>query len=329
MSVLAGQWKSDGSDDPSFGDKQMTFSLDVSEETQTLAMKTTKTRPSNFLYELDPPANSFFLEVLVDEKTKGSSLSVGVAKLSNLKVGYGTKGMLYNGNLTNGMAALKTSFGPFLKAGDRVIVEYVLSGDFIEVTYYLDGECLGTGFRVPKENEAFHPVLSMTGEVTVTATVTAEIPPHIIKGYTDPNFMRKTYNIVQAKDESGTTIIPTEGGDGREIKLTVNPTKDDKVTLTVVVCNILSIGKNFDTTENGISMSSVEGSDVVSSTRSKPIPPYDVVEKAIRQSMATGWAAINFSADGKAMTILDANGESVATGERIVGERGQPALASY
>jgi hypothetical protein len=207
-------------------------------------------------------------------------------------------------------------------------VEYVLAGDFIEVTYYLDGECLGTGFRVPKEDEAFYPVLSMSGDVTVRTTVTTEIPPRIIKGYTDPNFMRKTFNIVQAKDESGTTIIPVEGGD-REIKLTVHPTKDDKVTLTVVVCNIMSIRKNFTTTESGISLSSIEGSHVVSSTRSRPIPPYDVVEKAIRQCMVTGWTSLNFSADGKELAILDAFGESVAIGERIVGQRGEPALTSY
>lgn len=330
MTLLAGKWKSDGSDDPSFGDKQMSYSLEAyGEDSQDLTVKAIKTLPSNFLYELETSANSFFLQVMVNEKPKFSSLSVGVAKLSNFKSGYGTNGMLYNGNLTNGMALLKGGFGPSLKEGDTVIVEFMSTSDSIEVTYYLNGEILGTGFRVPKEEEAFHPVVSMTGEVTLRAMVTTEIPPRIVKSYTDPTSMRQTFIFTQAKDESGTTIIPAEGGD-KDIKVTVNPTKEEEVTLTVVVCNILSIRKKIVIAESGIiSLLPIKGHDVVCSTRSKARPPYNVVEPLIREYMATVWAFINISSDGKELTILNVNGESMAVGEKLVRDREQPALTSY
>ncbi|KAL3941100.1 MAG: hypothetical protein SGBAC_004482 [Bacillariaceae sp.] len=330
MTLLAGKWKSDGSDDPSFGGKQMAYSLEAyGEDSQVLTVKAIKTLPSNFLYELETSANAFFLQITVNEKSKFSSLSVGVAKLSSFKPGYGTNGMLYNGNLTNGMALLKGSFGPSLKEGDTAIVEFMSTKDFIEVTYYLNGEILGAGFRVPKEVEAFHPLVSMTGTVTLRAMVTTEIPPRIVKSYTDPTSMRQSFILAQANDESGKTIIPAEGGD-TDIKVTINPTEEDTVTLTVVVCNIMSIRKKFITTESGIiSLLPIEGHDVVCSTRSKARPPYNVVEPIIREYMASVWASINISSDGKELTILNANGESMATGEKLVRDRKQPALTSY
>lgn len=332
---LIADWKSDGSNDPSLGDKQMTYTVEALEDgTKCLDVKTTKTLPSNFLYELPTPATRFFLDVAVEEMTRGSSLSVGVAKLSNFKKGFGTKGMFYNGNLTNGMSALKISYGHRPQKGDSVIVEYVVSEEFIDVTYYVNNELVGTGFRVPKDEEAFYPEMSMTGEVKVHVKVTADMPPCITsdEGANSPSIMRTAYTLTEAKDSSGNTIIPVEGGDpNKKIKVTVNPTTEEHAGVTVVVYNVMSIGKKFAANKGGgIALAAIEGgNNLVASTRRMPPAPYVEVENMIAQCLTTEWASMELSADGKELRILNRNSECMAKGEKEVRQRGQPALTSY
>jgi len=339
MTVRAGQWKTDGSEDPSFGDKKMTYSFSAVEEdadAQRLAVKTTVTKPSNFLYELEEPSDRFYLQAIVEEKHRSSSLSMGVAKHSNFRLGYGTKGMLYNGNLTNGIAALKTGYAPFLQKGDAVVVEYAVLGEFIEVKHHVNGECLGIGFRVPKEDEAFLPVLSMTGELTLQIKITLDMPEYAATSGPDgsePSIIGTPFKITEAQDETGRTIVPVEGGDpSKIIKVTIVPDGEstDQASLIVVVFNILSIGElSFFKSETGIKLSSVEGGHRVTSTRRRPPEPYLGVEKSMSQCMANGWASMEMSAHGKALTIKNARGQCVAKGEKLERQLGSPALTSY
>ena len=134
------------------------------------------TTPNNYYYQVE------ILSVDTAPSSSSSSswsLSVGVVRPSELKKGWGTKGMFYNGNLTNGSAALNVGYGPRLKPGDVVVVEYQYSEEDKKhrVKYHVNGTFFGTAFEISqqdsmdKETETFVPCLHCQGQIRVQTQV--------------------------------------------------------------------------------------------------------------------------------------------------------------
>lgn len=131
-------------------------------------------------FDSTPPPNYFYqVEVLPDNVPSDSSfsLSVGVVRPSEVKKGWGTKGMFYNGNLTNGSAALKIGYGPRLKPGDAVVVEYQYAKADMKhrVKFHMNGTCLGRAFEIVQDPrvtpELFVPCLHCHGQIEVRTQV--------------------------------------------------------------------------------------------------------------------------------------------------------------
>jgi hypothetical protein len=345
---LAGKWKSDGSDDPTQGGKATTWNSTTSTGddagAELITVHSNSGSPSNFMYELVAPATRLFFQVVIVKKEKGS-ISVGVVTLPKFKAGYGLKAMLYNGNLTNGMSALKTNFGPYLKDGDKIVLEYIESDDNIQVIYHVNGECIGTGFQIAKENTPFYPCFSTTGNVELQVEILAEAPETSAAASGNDDPFDGKYEILEALDRLGEKIIPVTNlehpREGKAIELSISHHHDDLWSFNVKVFNSLSIRKRFTTrktpsdfilkdTGHGAMFLVLESEDQnVISSRMKPPPPYDQIERKLAACMANTWNSTEVSENGKTLTIFSGENKPIMICIRHEPKLGRPALTSY
>mmetsp|Transcript_21955 Transcript_21955/g.36326 ORF Transcript_21955/g.36326 Transcript_21955/m.36326 type:complete len:319 (+) Transcript_21955:98-1054(+) len=143
----------------------------------TLIASETRGSPFNVMFDGSVPTSTIFFEVTIMELT--GSIAVGVVKKKEFHQGYKTKGMFYNGNVTNGSAALTVSFGDHVKASDKVgvLIERE-SSEAVQAVFYLNNICLGPAFRLESidANEIFYPCIHVTGEATVDYSVPLKLP---------------------------------------------------------------------------------------------------------------------------------------------------------
>jgi hypothetical protein len=120
------------------------------------------------------------------------NLSVGVVTKEEVKPGWKTRGCFYNGNLTNGSAALIVSFGAkHVAAGDTVgvLTEYTTTtttaseeeGGMTATDIYLyhNDNCLGKAFSLPPSCTAKtrrHPALHVSGSAVLDLVLPRELP---------------------------------------------------------------------------------------------------------------------------------------------------------
>jgi len=99
--------------------------------------------------------------------------------LEKFKKGWGCKGLLYGGNLSNGGALLVSNFGPWPKAGDVVGVYLQIDEQTIKVSFDINGRALGCGFGVPRTTLGnVYPIMHFSedgGKAIITKS--DEIPP--------------------------------------------------------------------------------------------------------------------------------------------------------
>ena len=135
--------------------------------------------PSNCL---KPTDNLYFEVTLEGPEPPTGTLAVGLVSKTEFLPGWKTRGMFYNGNITNGSALKVSSFGDRLKnVGDKLGV-YLLRNDSeqhtIKVIFYLNGRCLGVGFDIPSttSNDIFYPCLHLDGKATIKYTSPSSFP---------------------------------------------------------------------------------------------------------------------------------------------------------
>jgi len=190
---------------------------EIQQEGPSLTVKSaTRGTPLNVRYD-DAPSGDWCFEAILVKIMRGASVSVGVVNPEEMLTGWKTKGMFYNGNLTNGSAALVTSFGPYLKEGDTVGV-YVTNNNR-DVTFFHDGRCLGTGFSLTDEtNKKYCPCIHVSGEVQISFAIPETLPSTVSKqGKTEG--LVDEWKLVEAVNDSGTVVnIP----DHRDIVLNLD-----------------------------------------------------------------------------------------------------------
>jgi hypothetical protein len=141
--------------------------------------------------------------------------------------------MFYNGNLTNGSAALMTSFGPYLSEGDTVGV-YVTNNNR-EVTFYHDGRCLGMAFSLP-EGKAYCPCIHVSGEVQIYFNIPEVCPATSSKEGKKAGLVDE-WILTEAVNESG---LPVNIPQGRDIILNVGASaNENQYDLSLRVGNVL------------------------------------------------------------------------------------------
>ena len=316
------------------------------------------------------PLQTFFyqIEILPQDVPSSSSLSlsVGVVRPSEVKKGWGTKGMFYNGNLTNGSAALKVGYGPRLKPGDVVIVEYryIDEDKKHRVKFHVNGQCLGTAFEISTDNsEMFVPCLNCQGQVQVQTQVTLtrkELFSHLVTSARKTNLWEGDWTLVQAwklpeslnQQDGMTTLWPLEishpGIPQHTPTLHMEALSTDETNkdcaMVVKVCNSMRVIKRIShspvsesetdivtrTTEYILENPEGDASpSVVLATKMMPPPPFVEVEQHLSQALASDWKALRVANDGKVMQVASRDGIILAQFERRQHDQEQVACKSY
>jgi hypothetical protein len=171
----------------------------------------TRGTPLNVRHSAAPTTGDWYFQVHLVKLSKESSISVGVANSEEMLPGWKTKGMFYNGNLTNGSAALVTSFGPYLKEGDSVGV--FVTNNNRNVTFFHDGRCLGTGFELSDEtSKTYCPCIHVSGEVQIRFEIPDSLPATMSKEGKTKGFVDE-WKLIEAINDSGTAVAIPEGHD--------------------------------------------------------------------------------------------------------------------
>jgi len=98
--------------------------------------------------------------------------------LAKFQQGWGCKGLLYGGNLSNGGCLLVGNFGPWVKAGDVLGVLLDVDDAKIRVYFDVNGRSLGIAFDVPRATlgNGIFPLVHFSGCGSVTVQKSQEFP---------------------------------------------------------------------------------------------------------------------------------------------------------
>lgn len=198
--------------------------------------------PLNVRYDNITTTDDWCFEVVLVRIPKNSSVSVGIVNVDEMGPGWKTRGMFYNGNLTNGNAALIVNFGPYLKEGDTVGV-YVTNKNK-EVTFFHDGKCLGMGFSL-EESKTYCPCIHVSGTVQIFFSIPTTLPL-VQNRERDAEGLLGDWKLTEAVSESGS---PVQVPEGHDLVMTMHRGSSDKeYDLSMRVGNIL---RTHLTLENG------------------------------------------------------------------------------
>jgi hypothetical protein len=242
-----------------------------------------------FNLRVDTSEANYYFGFTIQAKGK-SSISIGVVTPSRFLGGWKTKGMFYNGNLTNGSAAKAVSWGPRFEEGDSIGVRVIDGGN--EVVFYKNGKSLGTGFALADTGgKAYCPCIHIDGDAKIAIEVPAELPPKEVfseelKGIEGP------WKLVEAVTEAGVSLpVPS-------ILSTLTVARDgDTLKLHMKVGNPIN-GSAQILQEKGNSLS-VEMGHMMSGRMMSP-PGLREIEALI---CGLGADTISLSEDGKVLTI--------------------------
>ena len=169
--------------------------------------------PFNARYDCTTPdGQDWYFQVKLNTIPKNSCISVGVVNPEEMLPGWKTRGMFFNGNLTNGGAALVTAFGPYPKEGDSVGVFVTNNNE--DVTFYVNEKCLGTGFSLGQRGgKVFCPCIHVSGEATVEFVIPDTLPSVVMTREQTTQGMSDEWKLIQAINETGRAVDVPEARD--------------------------------------------------------------------------------------------------------------------
>ncbi|KAL3931637.1 MAG: hypothetical protein SGARI_004156 [Bacillariaceae sp.] len=273
--------------------------------------------PINIMATSTEIPDSYYLQVRIVDK--GNSVSAGVVLPSEFLPGYKNKGCFYNGNLTNGSAALKTGYGPYLKNGDVVVLECAHSGgNSFSLDVYVNSKHIGRGFEIATtSNERFMPCLAVTGKVELLVQVLAEkpilssseVPMHPLEGkWKIENAKKDTTgneNVIPVRDAAGNEL-PNQ----RDIVLDIVPDEKEggspSIRVSVKVFNNIGVHMNY-TSNDDKTIYDVSTTGHPMMTMMMPPPPYDQIEQQLSHAITNHWQSFRLSdvenGEAKKLTI--------------------------
>jgi hypothetical protein len=228
--------------------------------------------PLNVRYDDVTTTDDWCFEVVLVRVPKNSNVSVGIVNKDEMGPGWKTRGMFYNGNLTNGSGALITSFGPHLKEGDTVGV--TVTNHNKEVTFFYDGRCLGTGFSL-EESKTYCPCVCVSGTAQIYFSIPATLPSEKDREREAQGIVGD-WKLTEAVSESGS---PVQVPQGRDLIMTMHTGPNEKeYDLSMRVGNIL---RTHVTLEGGGTVKV----GMVMSTMMSPPPELREIESFISSSL--------------------------------------------
>jgi hypothetical protein len=168
--------------------------------------------PFNLRLDMSTPLQDYYFEVHIEEnpisyveEKKLFQLSIGVVTEKEFHSGWGTKGMFYNGNLTNGSAALSTNWGPRFGIGDSIGARVLTTQENVEVVFYKNGKSLGTGFLVENQGKSFVPCISIDGDAKLRIEFPSDLPEKELV-VTEDLAMFGRWKLIEAAGDGGTQL---------------------------------------------------------------------------------------------------------------------------
>ena len=289
-----GSWIGDGSD----GATLSAAASPSSPQDDISIASATRGTPFNVMFDGPIPSTSIFFEVDIAELN--GNIAIGVVKKDEFLPGWKTKGMFYNGNVINGIAALIVGFGDdSLKANDKVGVylqrettSSTATGVLLQTVFYINGVCLGPAFRllddddVNAKNQKWYPCIHVSGETKINFHVPEYLPETIERqSSVQPGSYVGDWKLMQLSSgpELGAFPLP----EGHVILLTFHEQEagpNHRFRLVIKVANSMNcqveiVGKleAFDEIRVGR----------VASTMMLPSPELREVEKLIAESLPT------------------------------------------
>ncbi len=186
------------------GDGKDGASIDVQDDTILNVRGGDEGTPFNVRLDLRSLIPDYYFQALIHEVT--GSLSVGVVAPDEFQSGWKSAGMFYNGNLTNGSAALAVNWGPRFGSGDSVGVRVITTSESVEVVFYKNGKSLGTGFLIENQSSQIYcPCFSIVGDAKLRCEIPAELPPQELYVAEDLA-MAGPWSLAEAIDDDGTAL---------------------------------------------------------------------------------------------------------------------------
>lgn len=250
--------------------------------------------PTNIL----SPSDSLYFEItLCDEKSE--NISIGFVTKEEFLPGWKTKGMFYNGNVTNGSAGLVIGFGPYPKANDTVGAYLQRSESTCKVIFYVNGRCLGSAFDLKAAPDTtLYPCLHLNGKMNVKFTVPQLLPTVVDRepvryddSYSGDWLLNQAFTGPELGELSlpSDVVISMETGDKKTYKLNV------KVANSIFASFVI-YGKieNFDKIKN---------IGPVCSTRMMPPDELMSVESFISSALDGGLSKMIVTDDGRTLIM--------------------------
>ena len=233
----------------------------------------------NLRLDMKTPVQDYYFDVHIEENPTSDDkcLSIGVVTEREFHPGWGTKGMFYNGNLTNGSAGLSISWGPDFGVGDSIGVRVLTTSESIEVVYYKNGKSLGTGFLIENQGRFYMPCISVDCDVKLRIDFPSNLPGKELVVSEDLTMFGR-WKLIEAVGDSGSPLcLPRED-------VTMNlRRKQDVIMFSADVKNLISFSAKI-LVDNGNTLTIGMGN--TSSTRMMPPPVYQEIEFLIGEMEA-------------------------------------------
>lgn len=268
----------------------------------------------------DNSSGCFFWQATLDaghDQQKRSNVSsmglVDVSKQHNhFQPGYKIRGLFYNGNLTNGTAALQTAFGDYLQPGDTVGVlleknktattASTNSRTETRVYFYLNGKCLGLAFLLTKDSKddaVWRPCLQLNGgSARVSYRFPKELPTDRERSTSQgaSGSIVGAWKLTKAVVQNEMLQLPT-AAHHREIELNIKQDSNEKETpvsfgVSLRVGNLLGTNMRVLETQNNTNNNNSSfrvQSMPVRATMMMPPPELQLVEAKLTTCLSTAF----------------------------------------
>lgn len=300
-----GAWISDGS-------QGSTITVNDDDESVT-ATAATQGTPFNLRSKTGIKADAL-AAFSVNIRALSGNVSIGLVASEEFQPGWKTRGMFYNGNVSNGSAALIVGFGKYVQAGDQVGVRKFRSNDKTQVHFIVNGRDLGVAFCLEEENggnKTFYPCVHVSGTVTfVYKEIVQSLAENKVKEVeetADPSLGFEGDWKVEAINVDGNQVeLPPEHPIIISFNGGLEPT-----SIAVKVVNTARGSVKVTSQDKGAARGPGPLDIVVgpmASTMMLPVPPLDKIEQTITSAVA---AMTKLTlAKGNAQLYMSGSGES-------------------